>query len=67
MPMATYEDWSRSSKSLHERYVYSFDFEIDGKPITVKQENVIAAEDLVSELNSYIRNDILRETQYGME
>jgi hypothetical protein len=45
--MATYEEWSRHNKSLYEKYVYEFSFEINGRKIALKQENVFQAEDLV--------------------
>lgn len=39
--------WSRHSKTIKERYVNSFEFEVSGKKLVIKQANVIQAEDLV--------------------
>lgn len=45
---ALYPEWTRHTKGLYERYVYDFVFPIDGlpQPVQIKQENVIAPEDL---------------------
>lgn len=44
---SNYEHWSRHNKNLYEKYVDPFIFEISGKTISIKQQNVIKAEDLV--------------------
>jgi len=40
------EDWSRNNKSIYEKYVYPFNFELDGKQFCIVQDNVIRPEDL---------------------
>ena len=53
---STYPAWTRHTKDLYDSYVHDFTFQIDSIPqeIRIKQENVIASEDLVRTLAIFI-------------
>jgi hypothetical protein len=42
-----YPAWTRHTKNIYDRYVNDFEFDIGGKKIILKQDNVVVPEDLV--------------------